>query len=420
MTKEYENTWLDFEDDGEDIVSARYKKIRTIAKDVVVYTTDWTTETIINQINKGAIDLNPEFQRRDAWNPGRKSQYIESLILGLPVPAIVLAESKTDKGKFIVIDGKQRLLSIRQFYSSRDDSFAPLRLTGLKILKSLSGKTKTDLESVIIQDGEFVDLSSLENQPIRTIIIRNWKDENLLYEIFIRLNLGSLPLSPQELRQALHPGPFIDFIERRSRENAPIQSLLSIKAPDRRMRDAEILLRYYSFHYFANSYGGDLKRFFDETCKKLNKSWPTISSSIDSLIGNFNESMHVVSTVFGEKNMMRKWSGDRFEARLNRAVFDVMMYYLTNDSIRGKFLHHGNEIVEEFKRLCDEDYTFRSSLESSTSKLNQTQSRFTIWGQALGRIIGEDIVIPKITNEYDDIEADTELAEDELGDGRYQ
>ncbi|MGN6930399.1 DUF262 domain-containing protein, partial [Neisseria sp. P0015.S010] len=76
---------------------------------------DWTTETIIRQIEKGNIILNPDFQRRDAWNKKKKSQFIESLILGLPIPQIVLAESKDQKGKYIVLDGKQRLLSLRQF-----------------------------------------------------------------------------------------------------------------------------------------------------------------------------------------------------------------------------------------------------------------------------------------------------------------
>ena len=64
----------------------------------VVSGTDWTTETIVSQLKRGNIDLNPRFQRRDAWNPDRKSRLIESLIVGLPVPQIVLAESKESRG----------------------------------------------------------------------------------------------------------------------------------------------------------------------------------------------------------------------------------------------------------------------------------------------------------------------------------
>ena len=86
----------------------------------VIWGTDWTTETIARQLEKGTIDLNPTFQRRDAWSNGDKSKLIESLILGLPVPPIILAESKEKKNSYIVIDGKQRLLSIRRFFSNDD------------------------------------------------------------------------------------------------------------------------------------------------------------------------------------------------------------------------------------------------------------------------------------------------------------
>jgi hypothetical protein len=77
-------------------------------KDAVVLNADWTIETIHLQINKGNIDLQPGFQRRVAWNDVRKSRLLESIIVGMPVPNIVLAENKDHRGRFIVIDGKQR------------------------------------------------------------------------------------------------------------------------------------------------------------------------------------------------------------------------------------------------------------------------------------------------------------------------
>src|SRR4051812_41918067 len=82
----------------------------------VVTGTDWTTETVVSQLKKGNIQLTPRFQRRDAWKKDRKSRFIESLIVGLPIPQIVLAESKSERGKFIVLDGKQRLLALLQFW----------------------------------------------------------------------------------------------------------------------------------------------------------------------------------------------------------------------------------------------------------------------------------------------------------------
>ena len=81
----------------------------------VVSSTDWTAETTIGQLAKGNISLDPIFQRRDAWTQSGKSKFIESIILGLPIPQLVLAESPEKKGAFIVIDGKQRLLTLQHF-----------------------------------------------------------------------------------------------------------------------------------------------------------------------------------------------------------------------------------------------------------------------------------------------------------------
>ncbi|MBR4867796.1 MAG: DUF262 domain-containing protein, partial [Clostridia bacterium] len=161
----------------------------------VIWGTDWTTETINNQLIKGNIDLNPSFQRRDAWSDAEKSRLIESLMLGIPVPPIILAENKKKKNSYIVIDGKQRLLSIRRFFAeSADSGFSPLKLRSLKILTELNGCTASKVRSANVDY-----MTSIENQPIRTIIIKNWPDEPFLYTVFLRLNTGSKQLSPQEL-----------------------------------------------------------------------------------------------------------------------------------------------------------------------------------------------------------------------------
>src|SRR5665647_2874723 len=80
-----------------------------------VTASDWTTATIIDQLRRGNIDLNPRFQRREVWQPPRKSRFIESLLLNFPVPQIVLAEKQGQRGRYVVLDGKQRLLTLRQF-----------------------------------------------------------------------------------------------------------------------------------------------------------------------------------------------------------------------------------------------------------------------------------------------------------------
>ncbi|MFQ1927661.1 DUF262 domain-containing protein [Aeromonas veronii] len=171
--------------------------------------------------------LDPEFQRRDAWDKKRKSKFIESLILGLPIPQIVLAESKDKRGSYIVLDGKQRLLSIRQFAARDDDAlYNTLKLQSLEIKKNLNKMNLEKLKSSLV---DYEDLAAFENQPIRTVVIKNWPNEDFLYHVFLRLNTGSVPLSPQELRQALHPGDFVTFLDQKSssRHSAPDFAIFS-------------------------------------------------------------------------------------------------------------------------------------------------------------------------------------------------
>src|SRR5258708_55191 len=114
----------------------------------VVSSTDWTAETIIGQLSKGNISLDPVFQRRDAWTAARKSKFIESIVLGLPIPQIVLAEAKQKKGSFIVIDGKQRLLTLQQFGGiNLEEGQESLKLVGLTVRKELNDKTYEDLKN---------------------------------------------------------------------------------------------------------------------------------------------------------------------------------------------------------------------------------------------------------------------------------
>jgi hypothetical protein len=149
-----------------------------IVRQSVVSGTDWTAETIISQIDKGNIQLNPKFQRRDAWENKRKSSFIESLMLGLPIPQIVLAESNTKRGSYIVVDGKQRLLSIRQFAAKQDDQvFRQIRLTGLNIRSDLNNSS---LESLRADPERNDDVAAFENQSIRTVVVKNWGTEEFL------------------------------------------------------------------------------------------------------------------------------------------------------------------------------------------------------------------------------------------------
>jgi hypothetical protein len=362
-------------------------------KEAVVSGSDWTTETILRQLERGNIILNPEFQRRDAWRGPRKSRFIESLILGLPIPQLVLAENKNKRGTFIVIDGKQRLLSIRQFAAQKDDGVYPqLRLEGLEVRKDLNGKSMEEMRTAAGFDD---DLTQFDNQTIRTVVIKNWPNESVLYLIFLRLNTGSVQLSPQELRRALHPGPFVSFADEFSAGIVGFQRILKTMKPDFRMRDVELLVRYYAFKNFLPDYKGNLKEFLDHTCEELNQAWDDRQDAIRHQGEELAAAIDTTYNVFQE-NAFRKWDGREYEHRFNRAIFDVMTFYFSQPKVR-RAAHTARAAVQkDFQRLCASNDDFRTAIEVTTKSVPATATRLRLWGEMLNRRLHLNISVPEL------------------------
>jgi len=262
----------------------------------VLFNTDWTVETIHRQVQKGNINLDPKFQRREAWDDVRKSRLIESIICGFPVPNIVLAEDAVRKGRYLVIDGKQRLFSIVSFINDE------LEMRGLALRKDLNGYKYSKL---LKEFPEIID--NLENQPIRTVIIRAWPDEDFLYSVFYRLNSGSLPLSSQELRKALHGGKLLDYIDDYINGSKSFAAIFG-ETPDRRMRDVELVLRYIAFQQFFTDYSGNLKKFLDDAVTFYDKNWDTEKDSLDKHLNSLNTALETAIEVFGN-DAFKKWNG---------------------------------------------------------------------------------------------------------------
>lgn len=377
---------------AEDLVGLTPKEVSQAA----LSGADWTTETILIQINKGNILLDPKFQRRDAWDKKRKSAFIESLLLNLPVPQIILAEVKDQKGKYLVIDGKQRLLSIRQFAAKTpDDKFGQLKLIGLQIRGDLIGKALEELRNDLTL---YADLSAFENSTIRTVVIKNWPDEIFLYSVFLRLNTGSVPLSPQELRQALHPGRFIDFADDYSGNSPALRAILKITKPDYRMRDVELLIRYLAFKNFLEGYTGNFKEFLDRTCKTFNNEWKSSESLLSQQVEDFEQAYLTICSIFSSKNAFRKWKGTSYEARFNRAIFDIMIFYFSRPEIRQASSGKEKLLEQRFKELCVDDFKFLGSIERSIKNLESVQIRFSAWAKALNEILSLTLPLPAIND----------------------
>lgn len=311
-------------------------------------------------------------------------------MLGLPIPQLVLAESHKAKGRFIVIDGKQRLLSLSRFTGvGLAEDQTPLVLTGLKVRTDLNKRTFAEIKQKIKYEGL---VSEFENQAVRTVVICGWSSEEVLYTIFHRLNMGSVPLSTQELRQALHPGPFLSFAAKFSEQSQPLKTLLGLKKPDFRMRDVELVVRFYAFSLRLPEYKGNLKGFLDDTCDKLNKAWTEQEQVVQEVAKCFDESVETALKVFSRPSVFRKWDGERFETPLSRAVFDVVASSLVVPKIRVAALKDKEKVVKAFKAVCA-DEEFRSAVESTTKSKTAVKTRFSKWFNALGEALNRRITV---------------------------
>jgi hypothetical protein len=379
------------DDDSEEAVDISY-----IPK-VVVYGTDWTTETMVNQLERGNIDITPDFQRRDAWNLKKKSRLIESLILGLPVPPIVLAKRDDAQGKFIVLDGKQRLLTVFQFYGKSGFANDNFKLTGLEILKKFNGYSYSELKL----NANLMDvLDALDNQTIRTTIIRSWQHKSFLYAVFARLNTQNTPLSPQELRKSLYPGEFSNFIDEQSANSQGLILFFGLTKPDSRMRDTQILLKYVAFQLFLPEYKGVLNQFLNSANKRLNELWllPREQSVIRNVTDNFETAIQLTIEVFKKENFARIWRTDKYERVRNQSVLEIMLFYFSDKKIQAGLAEIDLSTIEQaFQYLCGSS-EFSNTMKSSTQNLGNTSTRLKLWGEALQKVLEIDFEIPQLVN----------------------
>lgn len=346
-----------------------------VFSEAVLHSSDWTVETIVSQLTRKNIDINPRFQRRDAWDPGKKSRLIESILLGLPIPQIVLAERKGERGRYIVLDGKQRLLSLLQFTGNAEGPANAFGLSGLEVRTDLSRKRYSQLESEPSLEAE---LTAFNNYTIRAVVIRNWPDTAFLHLVFLRLNTGSSKLFPQELRQAMFPGEFSNFVDDWSAASSELQTLLTRSTPDPRMRDVELLVRFLAFHFAINRYPGRMKEFLDEVTEDLNDRWSEMEDPIRGAVDQFASAASAIVRIFGQDRAARKPGSKSF----NRAIFDALIFYAVDERIRVQMLAHPDEVRNAYGRVTASE-AFMQAVESDTAGTPNTLARLHGWGDAL-------------------------------------
>ncbi|WP_271896391.1 DUF262 domain-containing protein [Candidatus Phyllobacterium onerii] len=350
-------------------------------REMVVAPTDWTISVLVDLLKRKKIDLQPNYQRRIAWTVDKMSKFIESLFLRLPVPQIVLAE--TSPGRFAVIDGKQRLNSLARFCLDID---SPLTLKGCEYRQDLDGLTYAKMQSRDDLEGS---VDAFQSHTVRTTVVKNWGSDELLYLLFLRLNQNSVTLSPQELRRALYPGAFLNWLDEKTSTSPGMQQIFA-RIPDFRMRDMELATRFLGFHLYGSLYAGNMKQFLDNVTEHITAHWKNLAPQIEDAWTKYEESISTTVAIFGP-DAFKMWQRDRFLPTKNRAVMDVMTYYFSAGDTSHTARQNSAAVKDAFKSLCDHDDDFRRSLQVSTKTDEATNMRFTQWGQTLQAVLNTGV-----------------------------
>ena len=233
--------------------------------DIIASPVDYPLKALHRMMASHDIVL-PELPRRRAWDARTASRLIESFAMGLPVPPVYLLEQK-GRG-MLVIDGLRRLLAIHGFFSERSGGEAGgpgargFRLAGVGADGRLHGRTFSGLG--------LDDRRALENAVLRAVVIRQMHpDENpvVVHDLFERLNTGGASLWDQEVRHCAYPGGLNDLINELNCAGE-WRGLLGSPLRDRRMRDAELILRYMALLHAGGDYRRPMRAFLSEFMHK--------------------------------------------------------------------------------------------------------------------------------------------------------
>ena len=300
---------------------------------ITSYGADYPVDSLVQRLGRDVIFV-PEFQRKYVWTLRQASRFIESLLLGLPVPGVFFAK-ESDSGKLLIIDGQQRLRSLQYFYSGlfRGKEFA------LKdVQPRYEGRTFKTLEEE--------DQIRLSDSVIHATIIKQDEpsdDQSSIYHIFQRLNTGGTLLQPQEIRACIFHGSFADLLEEL---NEGKDWMTIYGTPSKRLKDQELILRFLALLFFAKDYSRPMNEF-------LNKfmGWNRNLKNIDrnQITEAFVPTLALINKTLGRKAF-------RPERSLNAAVYDSIMVGLAKRLKRGE-LKKPNQFATAYGHLlADNDY----------------------------------------------------------------
>lgn len=346
-----------------------------------------TVDLMLKRLREGEIDLSPEFQRRgNLWNDRRKSGLIESMLLRIPIPSLYVSEDKS--GNYTVVDGLQRMCAIAHFVDVKalnaavGSALKPLELSGLQSLPS------------DFTDQKYEDLlrplkRRIDETELTLHVIRASTPDEVKFNIFSRINQGGLPLTPQEIRNAIYRGPWQKRIKLMAEDDA-FRRATEFKIRGERMEDIELVLRFAA--HSALEPGArrpdnqNLDDFLNMFVRNEGVNWS--QSDWDRLSKEFAKAMRASSQVFG-RYAFRKYYGSGYRSPINRGLFEsqaVVLSRMTDDEI-AVLSDKSAVVLEKLAGLFINDREFLSALLYATGRGSSSNARL----DALEGILNETL-----------------------------
>lgn len=335
-------------------------------------------DTLIKRIERGYIqmDTTTYFQRKDdLWDIVKQSRLIESILIRFPLPAFFFDAS--DDNNWLVVDGLQRLSSIRKFCVEKDPK-KKLKLTNLEFLTHLNGMTWEDLSGDlqrIIEEAQVVIYKIMPGTPT-----------DVKFNIFKRINTGGLVLEPQEIRHALFQGKPAKFIEELAKVPAFLKATEN-KIPTHRMLDRDFANRFLAFYLLGfENYQPDLDTYMSKAMVMINDK---TQDEIETIVSDFSKAMDLSYSIFGREAFRKVYyKYDRLPP-INKAIFDALatQFALIDDQKRAKILEKKAQFKTALFGKLNEDEYFFISVTSSTGDRNRILKRHSVIQELINETI---------------------------------
>lgn len=299
------------------------------------------------------VKKRPFYQRRDRWDAQKQSRLIESFLMNIPVPPLILYE--TSYNSYEVMDGQQRITAIENFYNNK------LKLTGLEIWPELEGRTYESLPAKI-KDG-------INRRAISTIVVitESLSDPeealSLKQLVFERLNTGGVRLSRQEIRNCLYSGKFNELLLKLS-ENTIFAKAWDIPIDDKeelkengfykKMEDVELILRFFALRDI-DQYTGNLSKYLDNYMMK--KSLNFSDENIQEFEQLFNQTIELVSNIYQDQLFKPFDSKTKtHKSKAYKVYYDAVMISFSNHlSDYQELITRKSAIIQETISLFTQD-----------------------------------------------------------------